>query len=177
MRRVIVSALGLALCTIAAAQKSANEKAADVLRIAMPAGVAAYELWLRDGEGLLQFGASFAVTTGTTEVLKRTTHVERPDHSDDMSFPSGHAASTFAAATFMHRRHGLESAWPWYVAATWVGWTRVDANRHRWGDVIGGAAIAATSTWLLVTTKPGAQVVVVPAFGTRYVGAVVHASW
>ena len=108
----------------------------------MPVAVAAYQLWLRDTEGLIQFGASFAVTAGTTGLLKRTTDVERPDHSDDQACPSGHAASAFAAATFMHRRHGFESAWPWYAAATYVGWTRVDANQHRWSDVAGAAAIA-----------------------------------
>lgn len=177
MRKGIVAAVTMSFCCVALSQKSTNEKAGDVLRVAMPVAVAAYELWLCDTEGLIQFGASFAATAGTTELLKRTTHVERPDHSDDQAFPSGHAASAFAAATFMHRRHGFESAWPWYVAATYVGWTRVDANQHRWSDVAGAAAIAGISTWLLATPKPDGNVTVVPAVGRNYEGFVVHARW
>jgi hypothetical protein len=169
--------LALSVSSGAFAQKSANEKAGDVLRIAMPAGVAAYELWLDDRQGLTQFGLSLAATLGTTEVLKVTTNVERPDHSDNESFPSGHAASAFAAATFMHRRHGIESAWPWYVAATYVGWTRVDANRHRWSDIAGAAAVAGVSTWLIVDPKSDKPVSVVPDFGRHHASLMVQTAW
>lgn len=78
----------------------------------MPVGVAAYEFWRGDTEGARQFGKSWAVTVGSTEALKRITHVERPDRSNHESFPSGHASHAFAAATYMHRRHGVEEAWP-----------------------------------------------------------------
>ena len=120
---MIRSALPFAMLghtAVAIADVDDHRRAGDVLRFAMPAGVVAYELWRGDKEGAWQFGKSWAVTTGATEVLKRSTHVERPDRSNHESFPSGHASHAFAAATYMHRRHGIEEAWPWYVAATYV---------------------------------------------------------
>jgi len=143
----------------------------------MPAAVVAYELWRGDDEGLWQFGKSWAVTLGATEVLKRTTHVERPDGSDDMSFPSGHASNAFAAATYMHRRHGIAQAWPWYVAATYVGWTRVQADRHRWADIVGSAAVAGLSSWWLVTPEREKGVVVTPLILPGLVSLQVSARW
>jgi membrane-associated phospholipid phosphatase len=120
----------------------------------LPAGVLAAEVWRGDHQGARQFGWSFVATIGAAEVLKRTTHVERPDHSNDQSFPSGHAARAFAAATFVHRRHGLESALPLYALATYVGYTRVQSHRHRWSDIAGAAAVSAASTWALVDPAP-----------------------
>jgi membrane-associated phospholipid phosphatase len=155
----------------------ANKRAGDVLSWAMPAGVAAYELYQGEREGAWQFGKAFVVTMGATEVLKRTTNVERPDHSDDESFPSGHAARAFSAATYVHRRYGLESAWPMYVAATYVGWTRVHADQHRWGDVLGSAALSAAATWWLVDPKQDRRVTVLPLVGPRAVGVEVSARW
>ncbi|HJW10226.1 MAG TPA: phosphatase PAP2 family protein, partial [Albitalea sp.] len=92
-------------------------------------------------------------------------------------FPSGHAVNAFAAATYVHRRHGLRYAWPLYAAATYVGYTRVHANRHRWGDVIGSAAIAGAMTWWLVDPKKEPAVAVLPALDSHYIGVQISASW
>ena len=96
---------------------------------------------------------SFAATLATTEVLKRAVRSERPDGRDNFSFPSGHAARAFSAATFVHRRAGFESAWPLYAAATYVGWTRVQADRHRWADVAGSLAVSAAASWALASPR------------------------
>jgi membrane-associated phospholipid phosphatase len=160
-----------------AAYADGHQHAGDVLRFALPAGVVAIEAWNGDKEGLWQFGTSYVLTVGATEVLKRTVRSERPDHSNNHSFPSGHASSAFAAATYMHRRHGFEAAWPWYVGATYVGWTRVHAHRHRWADVAGGAGLAAASSWWLVEPKEDAKVVVIPSIGRGRIAIEVHARW
>lgn len=110
-------------------------------------------------------------------MLKRTTHVERPDRSNDESFPSGHASRAFSAATYMHRRHGFESAWPLYLAATYVGYTRVHEGRHRWGDIVGSAAVSAAATWWLVDPKDDGRVSVVPMFSPHGAAVVVNAAW
>ena len=154
-----------------------HRRAGDVLRFAMPAGVAAYELWRGDKEGAWQFGKSWAVTLVASEGLKRITHVERPDRSNHESFPSGHASHAFAAATYMHRRHGIEEAWPWYVAATYVGWTRVHAHRHRWGDVAGSAALAGAAAWWIVEPVGDRAISVIPIVGPGVVAVQVHARW
>ena len=143
-------AVVVALPANAFASTDSERRIGDVLSYALPAATLGVELWRGDFSGAGQFGRSFVVTLAASEVLKRTAGVERPDRSNDQSFPSGHAARAFAAATYVHRRHGFESAWPLYVLATYVGQTRVQTHRHRWADVVGAAGISAASTWLLV---------------------------
>lgn len=167
----------LAFAATSAIANDEHRRAGDVLRYAMPAGVVAYELWRGDHEGLWQFGKSWAVTVGTTEVLKRGIHAERPDGSNDSSFPSGHASHAFAAATYMHRRHGFEEAWPWYVAATYVGWTRVHANRHRWVDIAGSAAVAGASSWWLVSPAHEQRFSWVPIVAPGLIAVEVRTTW
>ena len=146
-----------------------QREAGDVLSIVLPVATLGVELLRQDYEGARQFALTLATTLVATEALKRTTHAERPDGSNDESFPSGHAARAFPAATYVHRRHGFGSAWPIYAAALYVGYTRVDADRHTWGDVAGAAAIAAAAAWCLVEPQ-SSNVAVVPMFGRKYVG-------
>ncbi|WP_298233594.1 phosphatase PAP2 family protein [uncultured Azohydromonas sp.] len=154
-----------------------HERAGTALSWALPAGVAGYELYQGDREGALQFGKAFVVTLGATEVLKRTTGVDRPNGKDDDAFPSGHAARAFSAAAYVHRRHGIEAAWPMYLAAGYVGWTRVHADEHRWRDVLGGAALSAAATWWLVDPKQERRVTVLPLIGPHGAGVEVSARW
>lgn len=144
------SVMALVLPLQPAAASDLQRRAGDVLSYALPAATLGAELWRGDGEGALQFAESLGVTVAATEALKHSVHVERPDHSDNQSFPSGHAALSFAAATYVHQRHGLDSALPLYALASYVGYTRVRAHEHRWGDVAGAAALSAASSWWLV---------------------------
>jgi membrane-associated phospholipid phosphatase len=167
----------LGLCAATSSFADGNKRAGEVLSWALPVGAAAYTLYDGDREGTLQFGKAFVVTMAGTEVLKRTTHEERPDHSDDDAFPSGHAARAFSAATFVHRRYGVEAALPMYAAATYVGWTRVHADQHRWRDVVGSAALSAAATWWLVDPRQDRRVSVLPLVGPRSLGVEVAARW
>ena len=63
---------------------------------------------------------SLAVAEGLTQTLKYTTRRERPDGSGKTSFPSGHAADTFAFATALERHLGWRGAVPAYVVASYV---------------------------------------------------------
>lgn len=80
---------------------------------------------------------SGAVTTG----LKYAFAEPRPNNSDLLSFPSGHATSAFAFAAVV----GAEHEWYWglaaYSLATFVAASRINDNMHRLHDVIGGATI------------------------------------
>ncbi len=167
----------LACAATSALASDDQRRIGDLLRFAMPAAVATQELWRDDHEGLGQFGRSWILTLGATEVLKRWTRIERPDRSDDMSFPSGHASQAFAAATYMHRRYGFGEAWPWYGAATYVGWTRVRAGRHRWVDVAGSAALAGASSRWLVSPAGAEGVSVVPVLAPGLIALEVRATW
>lgn len=173
------AALAAATCFLlmAPAQAQSERRIGDALRYVLPAATLGVELARGDREGAGQFALAFTASAAATEVLKRTVHVERPDQSNDQSFPSGHAVNAFAAATYVHRRHGFRYAWPLYAAATYVGYTRVHANRHRWSDVIGSAAIAGAMTWWLVDPKKEPAVAVLPALDHHYIGVQISASW
>lgn len=87
--------------------------------------------------------------------LKNTTNVQRPDHSTYNSFPSGHTAQAFVAATFLHKEFGHKSIWysiGGYCIATTVGVMRVIGNRHWLSDVFVGAGIGILSTELAYAT-------------------------
>ena len=84
--------------------------------------------------------------------LKKITAVPRPDTGVPTSFPSGHTAQAFVAATFMHKEYGKQN--PWYSvfaygAATSVGLLRMMNNRHWSTDVLMGAGIGILSTNLV----------------------------
>ena len=156
MCRVVTSLSATVLAASAGgalADSDAERQAGDVLATAMPLATLGVELWRGETTGALQFAESFLVTVATTEVLKRITHIERPDGTNDESFPSGHASRAFASATYVHRRYGWQSAWPLYGLATYVGYTRVASDRHHWADVAGSAAVAVLSSWWLVDPK------------------------
>jgi membrane-associated phospholipid phosphatase len=87
--------------------------------------------------------------------LKRITAVPRPDTKELTSFPSGHTAQAFAAATFMAKEYGHVSIWysiGAYTVATGVGAMRVMNNRHWVSDVLVGAGIGILSTNLVYLT-------------------------
>ena len=126
----------------------------DVLATALPVATLGTELYRGDREGAWQYALSFTTTFLSTEVLKRVTHVERPDGSDHRSFPSGHAARAFSAAAYVRERHGLDVAAPLYAVALYVGYTRVNADEHRWTDIAGAALVAEVAALWLVQRAP-----------------------
>lgn len=92
--------------------------------------------------------ASFAVNAGVTYVLKCSIHEKRPDGTDNRSFPSGHTSIAFCGATSLMHEYYKVSPWigvAGYAVATTVAVDRVRRNRHRWGDVVAGAAIGCLS--------------------------------
>ena len=75
----------------------------------------------------------------------------RPDGSTYNSFPSGHTATAFVGAEFMHQELGWHSPWysfAGYTMATATGILRIANNRHWLGDVIAGAGIGMLTTKL-----------------------------
>ena len=79
-----------------------------------------------------------------TFALKHAVRRVRPD-GEPRSFPSGHAAGTFAAATVIHRHLGLKRAIPAYGAAVIISGARLQANSHYPTDLIAGAALGVLS--------------------------------
>ncbi len=104
---------------------------------------------------IVNTGASVVVAFGAKTALKAMIKEERPDHSDNKSFPSGHAAIAFAAARSIDKEFRKDCIWipiAGYAAATAIGIERVASDRHHWYDVVAGAAVgygAAELTWWL----------------------------
>ena len=91
------------------------------------------------------------------QALKYTVRRDRPDHSNNKSFPSGHAASSFATATVLQRHYGWKIGAPAYAIGSYVALARMAWNRHHASDVIMGAgfgiASAHTVTMSVAKTK------------------------
>lgn len=126
--------------------------------------------WLQHGPLALTFGLKFAGVEGrsdwkrylTSGVLsyatmallvngiKYTAKEMRPDGSTANSFPSGHTATAFVAATILHKEYGLTRS-PWYsvggyAAATTTGVMRSLNNRHWISDIMVGAGLGVLAT-------------------------------
>ncbi|HEX8428163.1 phosphatase PAP2 family protein [Hymenobacter sp.] len=83
--------------------------------------------------------------------LKSITGVTRPDASDNQSFPSGHTAQAFLAASIVHAELRDKSQWYGvgaYGIATSVAALRMLNNKHWQSDVFAGAGIGILSAHL-----------------------------
>jgi membrane-associated phospholipid phosphatase len=75
------------------------------------------------------------------EPLKYAVRRERPDGSNRLSFPSGHASVTFATATVIERHLGWRKSLLGYAIASYVAISRIHDDQHYLSDVIFGAAL------------------------------------
>jgi len=81
------------------------------------------------------------ISEGMVQTIKFSTGRERPDGSDNHSFPSGHAADTFAFATALERHLNWKYFVPAYAFSTYVAFSRVPANRHWLSDAMFGTTV------------------------------------
>ena len=91
---------------------------------------------------------STTLALATFSVLKFTVRDWRPDGSNNQSFPSGHTAIAFCAASLVHQEFRARSQWPGvaaYAVATSVGAMRMINDRHWQADVLAGAGIGILS--------------------------------
>ena len=102
--------------------------------------------WRRIGWGVTALYAQGGVVDGLKDVVGR----QRPDGSNDLSFPSGHTGVAASAATLGQRNlHALDMAPRWRRTASLgfdalavsVGWARMEAEKHHAADVLAGYAI------------------------------------
>lgn len=105
--------------------------------------------WDRLAVSVLASNAMMAVLVNSA---KYSIKEMRPDNSTRNSFPSGHTATAFTAATILHKEYGMTRS-PWfsiggYAVAMGTGFMRVLNNRHWISDVMAGAGIGILSTEL-----------------------------
>ncbi len=137
----------------------------DVARHAIPGIAALVALGKKDQEGVVQLAATWALSAGMTEGLKRLADKTRPNGGRH-SFPSGHMTNAMAGASYLHYRYGWEYGLPAYAAAAVVGLSRVKGDFHRWEDVVAGAAIANLTAYVLTDTLDD-NVIIIPVFDLR----------
>ncbi|SHI32262.1 PAP2 superfamily protein [Hymenobacter daecheongensis DSM 21074] len=83
--------------------------------------------------------------------IKHLTRETRPDGSDNLSFPSGHTAQAFLAASIVHTEFKDKSQWYGigaYTIAGSVAALRMINTKHWQSDVVAGAGIGILSAHL-----------------------------
>ena len=86
---------------------------------------------------------------GLVQAIKLSVNRTRPN-GQPYSFPSGHAAATFAFASVIERHLGARLALPTILIATYVGTSRLHDNVHFLSDVAFGAALGTAAGWTVV---------------------------
>lgn len=147
---LLLVAVALAATPAEAAGHKGWKRVADVGAVGlMGAGLASSAI-ASDPTGAREFAYTLGSTVAITRALKATVHEERPDGSNDESFPSGHTSESFASAAYLQRRYGWEVGLPATLLAGLVGVARVESKDHHWYDVVAGAALGEASAYLFV---------------------------
>jgi len=108
-------------------------------------------------DGFLLYAFSFGLSEGIVEGLKYTVHEIRPDHSDNLSFPSAHTSAAFAGAEFLHQEYINQSGWysaAGYTLGAATGTLRILNDKHWLSDVLVGAGIGILSTKIVYLAYP-----------------------
>lgn len=88
-----------------------------------------------------ELAQGIVVNTVITGATKNIVGRERPNGADRRSFPSGHTSTSFTWATVLQRNYGWKLGVPAYLAASYVGATRLEENAHHLTDIFAGAAV------------------------------------
>jgi len=134
------------------------ETAGNILQYALPISAGIVTVAYTDWYGTLQLGGAMALEGVVVYGLKSTVYETRPNGEGHESFPSGHAAATFAAAEFLRERYGWTYGAPAYALAAFTGYSRIECRAHYWWDVLAGAGIGFLSAEVFTTTYKGWQV-------------------
>jgi membrane-associated phospholipid phosphatase len=100
---------------------------------------------------LLIIAKGEAIMLASTFAVKHLSRKERPDGSNRLSFPSGHTAQAFLAASIVHTEFRDKSPWYGigaYTIATSVAALRMINNKHWQSDVVAGAGFGILSAHL-----------------------------
>lgn len=151
MKKVFTIFFTLVLGIKSCYAKNTIEIIGDATQIIVPSYALGMAVNETGWSGVGQFVAQFAGMEIAVNGLKNLVSEERPDHSDKNSFPSGHTASAFSGAAFIHKRYGIKRAILPYLAAGFTGFSRVQAKRHHVHDVLAGAAIGEMTGWFLTS--------------------------
>lgn len=151
---LVLMAISVLAFAPASAKADGIETAGDIMRVAMPALAGGFSLLKDDDEGIVLLAKSLFVSSALTLGTQQFVSSTPPDGQGDNSFPSGHTANAFTAAAYMDHRYGWKYGLPSYLAAGFVAYSRVHADKHDIKDVIGGALLSWTVSNLFVSPLP-----------------------
>jgi hypothetical protein len=111
-------------------------------------GVAAYYGDELAGERSMGMIKATSYAAMTTTLLKYTIRSPRP-YNDNIrnSFPSGHTTTAFAFSGYVAAEHGWAWGAPALLMSSFVGYSRINDNRHWLNDVVAGATIGWMYGW------------------------------
>ena len=98
-----------------------------------------------------------AIGAAVFTTLKYTVKEERPDQSDDLSFPSGHTSIAFTTAALLYYEYKDSNIWyasSGFLFATTTGILRIANNRHYTSDVLTGMGIGLASGLVVSYLNP-----------------------
>jgi len=105
--------------------------------------------WYFDENSVQEFGLlgfeALSLAGIETEILKVSVRRLRPDTTDLAAFPSGHTSASFALATVAASQYGWGVGIPSCLLAGFVGYTRMESNKHYLSDVLFGAGVGIAS--------------------------------
>jgi len=133
------------------AQNKAVKDAGNIILFTLPATTLATTFIIGDTKGSWQFTKALLLTGVVTYGLKYSVNKQRPDMSNNNSFPSGHTSTTFQSASFIHIRYGFKYSIPAYALAGFTAFSRIDAEKHDGWDILAGAVIGIGSSYLFTT--------------------------
>ncbi len=133
------------------AQNKAVKDAGNIILFTLPATTLATTFIIGDTKGSWQFTKALLLTEVVTYGLKYSVNKQRPDMSNNNSFPSGHTSTTFQSASFIHIRYGFKYSIPAYALAGFTAFSRIDAEKHDGWDILAGAVIGIGSSYLFTT--------------------------
>ena len=84
---------------------------------------------------------AFAANIMSTYAIKSLSQRQRPDGSNNYSFPSGHTSNSFLAAELINQIEGMPLSVPFYLLSINTALSRINDKKHFLSDVVFGAAI------------------------------------
>lgn len=152
--RVYITPILIVLfCTIGLnAQRSPIERSGDIIQfVTVGAGLTAAIVENGEDRPVIQLVEGVVASTLITHAFKRVIGKKRPN-GGNYGFPSGHTTFAMTGAGFLQRRYGWKIGLPAYLAAAWVGYSRIYAHKHDIYDVIAGTVVGVGCAY--VFTKP-----------------------
>ncbi|HAQ38119.1 MAG TPA: phosphatase PAP2 family protein [Saprospirales bacterium] len=135
----------------------------DVISLAIPAtalGMSFME------ENNLQATKELVLVIGAASwssyMLKHIIDLDRPDGMEH-GFPSTHTSVAFAGATFICKRYGLKYGLPAIFGAGFVGWSRMQVDKHDIWQVLAGAGLGWVLGELITTSGKKTNITISPS--------------